>query len=291
MIELNNQYLRVLISETGGKMQSIYGKKTDTEYLWQGDPAYWKGTAPNLFPFIGRLFGKRYLLNGKSYDMKIHGFLSSQPMQVLAQEPDSVVLVAEDTEQTMAVYPYRFRLQLSYRLVEKTLHIAFSIQNGSKCTLHFGIGGHPGFRVPMEDGLNFSDYSLSFDTACEPKLIEFSKDVLCTGVRTPYPLQQGRMLPLKHDLFNQDAIVLADAPRKVTLSSTKGSRGVCVSYPQMPYIGFWHTPNTDAPFLCIEPWSMLPGREGVTEELSSMADVCSVDPGGQAENNWSICVF
>ncbi len=113
MIELNNQYLRVLISETGGKMQSIYGKKTDTEYLWQGDPAYWKGTAPNLFPLIGRLFGKRYLLNGKSYDMKIHGFLSSQPMQVLAQEPDSVVLVAEDTEQTMAVYPYRFRLQLS----------------------------------------------------------------------------------------------------------------------------------------------------------------------------------
>lgn len=52
-----------------------------------------------------------------------------------------------------------------------------------------------------------------------------------------------------------------------------------------------YTPNSDAPFLCIEPWSMLPGREGVIEELSKMADVCSVKPGESAENRWSISVF
>lgn len=81
MIELENDSFRVKISETGGKLQSIYGKEPALEYLWQGDAAYWKGTAPNLFPFIGRLFGKRYLLDGKFYDMKIHGFLSGLRLQ------------------------------------------------------------------------------------------------------------------------------------------------------------------------------------------------------------------
>lgn len=291
MIELENEFLRVCISETGGKMQSIYGKKTGIEYLWQGDPNYWRGTAPNLFPFIGRLFGKQYQLDGKAYDMKIHGFLSGLPMYVQSSEKMCVQLLAEDSEQTRAVYPYRFQVTLSYRLAEQTLQITFSVHNLSTNPLYFGVGGHPGFRVPMEEGLDFSDYQLTFDQPCRPKLIDFSQNVLCTGIRTPYPLQEDRVLPLRHTLFTQDALVLSDAPRRVSLSSPKGKHGVCVDYPQMPYVGFWHTPNSDAPFLCIEPWSMLPGREGVIEELSKMADVCSVKPGESAENRWSISAF
>lgn len=291
MIELENDSLRVKISETGGKLRSIYGKEAALEYLWQGDPAYWKGTAPNLFPFIGRLFGKRYLLDGRSYDMNIHGFLSGLPMQILSRQQNSVLLAAEDNEQTRTVYPYRFRVLLHYVLEENRLQIRFTVENRSERSLYFGVGGHPGFRVPLEAGLDFSDYRLSFDEPCRPMLVNFSQDVLCTGIRTPYPLQNERVLPLCHDLFTQDAIVLANAPRKVTLSSPRGSHGVCVEYPQMPYVGFWHTPNTDAPFVCIEPWSMLPGREGVLEELPHMADVCSAGPGGQAENIWSISVF
>lgn len=291
MIELENDSLRVKISETGGKLQSIYGKEAALEYLWQGDAAYWKGTAPNLFPFIGRLFGKRYLLDGKFYDMKIHGFLSGLPMQILSRHQNSVLMAAEDNEQTRMVYPYRFRVLLHYILEGNRLQIRFTVENHSEHSLFFGVGGHPGFRVPLEAGLGFSDYQLSFDEPCKPVLVNFSQDVLCTGIRTPYPLQNQRVLPLRHDLFTQDAIVLADAPRKVTLSSPEGCHGVCVEYPQMPYVGFWHTPNTDAPFVCIEPWSMLPGREGVFEELPRMADVCSAGPGGQAENIWSISIF
>lgn len=59
----------------------------------------------------------------------------------------------------------------------------------------------------------------------------------------------------------------------------------------MPYVGFWHKPNTEAPFLCIEPWSALPGREGVVEELSRMADLTAVPAGARAANRWSIAVW
>lgn len=64
-----------------------------------------------------------------------------------------------------------------------------------------------------------------------------------------------------------------------------------VSWPQMPYVGFWHKPHTDAPFVCIEPWSVLPGREGVVEELEKMADRTKLQPGETRSNDWEIEVW
>lgn len=40
MIVLENECLRVEISTLGGTLQSIWGKKTGIEYLWQGDRTY-----------------------------------------------------------------------------------------------------------------------------------------------------------------------------------------------------------------------------------------------------------
>ena len=109
--------------------------------------------------------------------------------------------------------------------------------------------------------------------------------------RPAYPLEEGRKLPLRHELFDLDAVVLAGAPRQVTLSSPKGSHGVTVAYPQMPYVGFWHKPQTDAPYVCIEPWSILPGRDNLVEELSQMPDMTTVAPGQTFENRWSITIW
>jgi galactose mutarotase-like enzyme len=52
---IENDLLRVQASSLGAELQSIVLKKDGTEYLWQGDPTYWKGRAYNLFPICGRL--------------------------------------------------------------------------------------------------------------------------------------------------------------------------------------------------------------------------------------------
>ncbi|MBQ5376669.1 MAG: aldose 1-epimerase family protein, partial [Lachnospiraceae bacterium] len=46
MITLQNECLQVEISEVGGQITSIKDKKDQTEFLWSGDPTYWKGQAP-----------------------------------------------------------------------------------------------------------------------------------------------------------------------------------------------------------------------------------------------------
>ena len=70
---LKNDLLTITISDLGGELQSVKGN--GCEYLWQGDPSYWTGRAPLLFPICGRFFDGRYTYAGKTYEMGTHGFL------------------------------------------------------------------------------------------------------------------------------------------------------------------------------------------------------------------------
>ena len=71
---IENDSIRVQISDVGAELQSIVGKKDNTEYLWQGDAQYWSGRAYNLFPICGRLTDGKYTYQGKTYEMNLHGF-------------------------------------------------------------------------------------------------------------------------------------------------------------------------------------------------------------------------
>ena len=288
MITIENESLRITISALGGTLHSILGKKTDTEYLWQGDEAIWNEQAPNLFPVIGRLKDKQYTLHGKTYAMGIHGFAAGKQMDLEERTADSCVFLLRDDDETRAVYPFRFAYRAGYALCGNVLRVCYRVTNHSDETMYFAVGGHPGFNVPLEKGLRFDDYALRFSEPCAPMAVRFSENVLVTGERVPYSLREGTVLPLKHALFDDDAIVLADAAKGVTLSSPKGERGLHVTYPDMRYVGFWHMPHMDAPYLCIEPWSALPGREGILEELSAMPDLTALAPGGVYENRWQI---
>lgn len=291
MTTITNGALTVACDSLGGELQSIRDASTGLEYLWQGDRTYWGRRALNLFPLVGRLYEKTYTLHGRPYEMPLHGFLPHARMELDALAPDRCRFVLRDSAETRRVYPYGFVFTLEYRLSGRALEIGFAVENRSDETLYCAMGGHPGFNLPLEEGLRFEDYEIRFPTPCSPQLVQFSPLVLDTGGREPYPLVEGRRLPLRHSLFTQDAVVLAGAPRCVELSSPRGCHGVRVEYPQMPYVGFWHKPNTEAPFLCIEPWSALPGREGVVEELSRMADLTAVPAGARAANRWSIAVW
>lgn len=288
MCTIYSEALAVTTGARGGALTSIRDRETGLEYLWQGDPAYWRGRAPNLFPFVGRLYGKTYTLEGKVYPMNIHGFLPKALLTLEEQGEDRCCWLLTDSPETWAVYPYAFAFRIRYRLEGRRLEIVFRVENRGETPLYCGMGGHPGFRVPLEEGLRFEDYDLTFPQPSSPRLVHFNEQILDTGERTPFPLADGKRIPLRHSLFPVDALVLADAPRSVTLSAPGGRHGVTVSYPKMPYVGFWHKPGTEAPYVCIEPWTVLPGRQETIEELTQMPDMTIVPPGECFENPWEI---
>lgn len=288
-ITIQNDFLALTVDTLGAQMMSI--RSFDgCEYLWQGDPKYWADRSPTLFPFIGRSTNNSYRLHGKVYPMGIHGFAASSAFHVKEQTNDCLVLVLSSNSETLKQYPFAFALEITYRIRRNTIAVSYAVHNMSGETMPFGIGGHPGFRVPLEAGECFTDYVLAFSQSCDPDRVGFTQDVYLSGHDIPYPLQDGRAIPLRHELFDEDAIILKNMGREVTLRSLVSGRSVTVSYPDMSYIGFWHWPKTDAPYVCIEPWSSLPARQGIVEEFSCKSDLIRLAPGKRYENTWTITI-
>ena len=69
---LQNASITAKVESYGAELRSVV--KGGCEYLWQGDPAYWAGQAPILFPICGRLVEGKYTFEGKTYEMTLHGF-------------------------------------------------------------------------------------------------------------------------------------------------------------------------------------------------------------------------
>lgn len=284
MITIGNDRLSIRISSRGAEMQAITAAD-GAEYLWDGREEFWAGRATNLFPYVGRLYEKAYLLDTKRYALGIHGFFRFADTMPREQSAQHVYLETGATEETLAQYPFPFRAGMDYRLEGRTLFITHRVHNTGESIMHFGLGGHPGFRVPLEEGLAFEDYVLRF--AQDPVQHLTSPALLMTGSTRPFPLENGT-LPLRHELFDEDAIILENPGRRVSLESDKGRRGLILRHPHMPYLGLWHKPQSAAPYVCLEPWLSLPGREGVVEDLATRPDLVHLDPGQVYENTWSI---
>ena len=282
MVTVQNEFLTVQIDKMGAELRSI--KTADgTEYLWQGDAAIWEDQAPNLFPYIARLTQKQYTYGGNTYHMGSHGFAKNTLFTLEQQREGYARFCITDTAETRAQYPFHFYFAIEYILDENKLSVNYIVKNTDEKTLYFGVGGHPGFRVPLEEGLNFNDYYLEFDTVTDVLQVGMSPDCYVTEQDVPFVMADGKTLPLHHDMFDNDAIILTQMSKGVTLKSAKGTRGLRVAYPKLDYLGIWHRPFTEAPYVCIEPWSSLPSRKDVIEDLTTQPSLRSLEPNALYE--------
>lgn len=284
---IQNQYLSVSASQKGAELWSIQDKE-GTEYLWQGNPAYWEDRAPHLFPYVARLTGGKYRLDGQEYAMRIHGFAPYSEFALAEQTETKLTLALSANPDTLLEYPRQFTFRVIYDLLDNVLAVTYEVENRDNRRMYFGLGGHPGLQVPLRAGKRFEDYRLRFGRPCQPQWIGFSDDCFVDGTEVPFPLQDGQYLPLDHALFDHDAIVLKDAARQVTLETEGDPRSVTVSFPSMPYVGFWHQPKTDAPYVCIEPWCSLPSDKGKPTVFEQKEDLVSLAPGQLYQNTWTI---
>lgn len=285
--QIKNDKLQVEILSLGAQMCSIKDAE-GTEYLWQGNPKYWEDMAPNLFPYIARMTDKKYTVYGNTYEMDIHGFAKDTVFEANQISEEHIIFSISDSEETRKQYPFAFVFEVDYRLEGNKLLITYGVKNRDDKTMYFGVGGHPGFNVPIEEGLEFEDYYLEFDTDEDAERVGFSEDCFVTGNNVRYDLADGKKISLHHNLFDDDAIILTNMSKGVKLTSDKGKKSIHVSYPDMPYLGFWHWPKTDAPYICIEPWSSLPSRKGIVEDLTTQPGLVCLEPGNEYQNQYVI---
>ena len=275
--QIKNEYLQVTANTLGAQLASITGSE-GTDYLWRGTDAVWENRAPVLFPYVARLTEGKYIYQGKTYYMPIHGFASSMEFECEKNGTEAMIFRLRSSEETLCQYPFAFDFSVEYRLEGKCLIQTYRVENLSGEKMYFGLGAHPGFNVPLEGDLAFEDYCLRFSDGTAPVHIGFSPTCFPDGNDAPFQLCENE-LKLSHDLFDNDAIVLGETGGRVTLYSLKGSRSVTVAYPETPYLGIWHRPYTKAPYVCLEPWYSLPSRQGIVEDLEQQPGLLSLEPG------------
>lgn len=285
---IKNDYLEVSISSVGAELMSIKGKD-GTEYLWQGDPTYWKGRAYNLFPICGRIWDGKYTYQGKTYEgMKNpHGFVRITEASDVVFNNTNVEFIFKADENTLKIYPFDFVYSIKYVLDGKKINMFINIINKDSKEMYFSVGGHPGFNAPIKNG-KFEDYYLEFENEEGIKQVEFSDACFTLDKEVDFKLNDKK-LNLIHSLFDRDAIALKGVKNSITLKSNLDEKYVKVTFPkEMKYVALWHAPKMDAPYVAIEPWTSLPAFDGKIDDLETKKDMFSLLSGEEFNLKWSI---
>ena len=160
-LTLKNEHCAVTVTDAGAMLRSLV--RDGREYLWQGDPAYWAGQAPVCFPIVGVLPKGASTAFGKPCRMKRHGVARINPFTLTEHHRNGATFTQAADDNTLAAYPFDYRLEIRYELVDSTVAVTYHIINSGGEPMPFVIGGHPAFNCPLAAGERFEDYKVRFD--------------------------------------------------------------------------------------------------------------------------------
>jgi len=251
MITIANDQLTAGISPLGAELQSLKLNHNQHELIWQRDPAIWSGSAPILFPIVGRLIEGQYILDGKTYAMPIHGIVRAEPWTVTDHAEDYVTLEISDSETSRQSYPFRWKVVVRFELIGLELVVRYWITNLDTRTMYFSFGSHPAFNLDFGSD-QISDYVLRIEN--DGPALQRHKIVGGKLSKERYDLPwQGSDLPLSDTLLDGGALVFVGLDsQKVVLLSTQDPRQILFDTGGAPDLGVWRMRG--APYVCLEPW-------------------------------------
>ncbi len=287
MIKIKNDHLQVTISEKGAELQSL--QLNGLEYLWQADPNYWGRHSPVLFPIIGELKDGKYIFNDKEYHLPRHGFARDHAFEATQISSSSAIFTLHSNADTLSVYPFQFLFQVKYEIKEQILYCSYIVQNVNDKDMYFSVGGHPAFRVPLNDQLKYDDYILAFDK--DNILKRFLLDNGLTKNDAEIIVLDDKKLRLKSSLFYNDAIVLKhiSSDQIIKLYSDKDSHGLKFMFEGFPYFGIWAA--KDAPFVCLEPWCGIADNIHHNYQLTNKEGINQLASGATWNRTWRVELF
>ena len=270
IITIQNEYLTVAVSTLGAEMRSIR-EKDGTERLWQGDPRFWTGRAPILFPVCGALKENAYYLDGRRYEMPKHGFAGLAEWTPEAAEPERAVFLLTEKHPG---FPFDYEFRAAYTLKGPSVAITFTVRNTGTRDFWYSVGSHEAWATP--GGLE--KYTVEFarpeTLACSVlhgSLITRDSAVMAENVKE---------LPMKADYFKEDALVFPFLKsRAVTLKNSVNSKRIRVDYDGMDVLLLWTRPGAD--YLCIEPWCNAPDYEDADMQISHKPGCIRLEGGAE----------
>lgn len=289
ILTLKNELLTARISSHGAELQSITNNATGQEYLWDGDPRFWKRRSPVLFPIVGSLWEGKYRMDGKEYALSQHGFARDCEFDVIEDAPDDEAwFVLGWNEETLKLYPRKFRLEIGYKLVDERITVMWRTINNDSKEMPFQIGAHPAFLYPDFNATDAVHAYFLFDNDNIQSQALAEKG--CVGDETfKVELDREGMLPITSHTFTNDAYILADRQVRRVSMLDKSRRPYLSVLFSAPLVGLW-SPKPDAPFVCIEPWYGRCDCRGFNGPFEQREHVNRLQPGSAFNASYMIII-
>ena len=263
---LKNNSIAVKVSDHGAELRSLCNVTSGKEYMWQADAKYWGRTAPVLFPIVGSVWNGEYKYKDVSYKLSQHGFARDMDFTLVKETEDELVFELTDSEETMKKYPFKFSLQIGYKLVGSKVIVSYRVSNKDDEEMYFSIGAHPAFNCDLnKDKLLFEKDGAAVSGALKSNVIDMSCGCL-SDKQIDVETAEG-IVNLSPELFDGDALIFEDRQADaVTLVSEADGDKLRVTC-DVPLFGVWSPVKKNAPFVCIEPWNGRCDRAGFDGSL------------------------
>jgi galactose mutarotase-like enzyme len=258
-----------------GAQLSVLRDPSGRDLLWDGNPAFWTGRSPLLFPIVGALAGGVYRIGEKVYALPRHGFARGRLFEVQSTSPAEALLRLKADDQSLLVYPFYFELQIRYEIAASTLQVTTRVINRGEVPMPASFGYHPAFRWPLPFGCTRAAHTIEFERDEPAPIRRLNTAGLVQPDPYPTPIHVRRLM-IDDELFLDDAMIL-DAVRSpaVSYGGASGPR-LALRFPDTPYLGLWSKPG--APFICIEPWYGMADPVGFTGEFFEKPGIFIVQP-------------
>lgn len=282
---IENNLIKIAVSDTGAELISLINKKTGEELLWQGAEGVWSRHSPLLFPNVGRHYNDQYTQNGKTYPSSQHGFARENVFECEETNENALSFVLYDSKETLKIYPSHFKLTASFELKDNSVIVKWDVENTGEETLYFTIGAHPAFNTAPEK----SAYNLYFPN--KEKLVyklldPENKSGTASSENYDLNLENNR-LHLTNALFEKDALVFDDSQiSEVTLEKLDGTKILTLHSPGFPNYGIWSIPT--APYVCLEPWMGRADDVGFDDEISKKPGIIALEANETFHKEYSI---
>lgn len=288
ILNLENEHLKLSLSTLGAELQHITGSDSNAEYLWSGDPKYWGKFSPVLFPIVGGLKQDMYYYKGKTYQMPRHGFARTLDFQYEQLAPNAILFTLKDSPETLAQYPFPFRLEITYTLDKASIYCQYRVYNAGDETMYFSLGAHPAFAAPLNGEGKYNDYYLQFKGLDELNFYDVV-DNLVSDTQQTIKLKNQRLY-LNYNLFKNDALVFKNFPvSSLYLMNEKNYNGIEFSFPDFPYFGIWAALNAD--FVCLEPWCGIADTINHNQDITTKEGIIQLEPQRNWQRRWKITCF
>lgn len=286
---IKNDVLKIAVADRGAELKSITALSDGTEYLFDSDPKWWKYSSPILFPIVGKLVDGKYRAEGEEFYLPGHGFARTSNFWLVDATANALTFALESNAATFKVYPYKFRLEISFELVGNEVKFIWKVANADDKLIYFSIGAHPAISCPIAYRENFEDCYLKFNQPEKSSRIPLTADG--TLSRERIPTLDGTELNLNYDLFKGDALVFDDLKSdEISVCSRKSHKSLTVRAKGFPYWGIWTPAQGGAPFICIEPWHGHADYDDFSGELKDKAGIRKLAVGETFKTEMSFIV-